>query len=463
LGEGKRRRKLKKQYKIVFTLLTLLLLTTIGLSVLVINVQKNRENRPRTVVKEKEYDITQIDNTGFMDGSHAEDPDNPEYNYESTNGPRHDRTVDYCRAWPIIDLKLYEDTSKANVITTISAGTFIIVMDEDGSLFNVYDGENFGYVDSNYCMINLPDYFGDELEYDITNSYSSVFKIHDVTIPDITGTVIKGFEGVCITPNNYLVPYLYPCAKKLGKAIDYANQSGYTFKIYEAFRPHVATTYLYDSVSRILNNKIPVNEMGMVDESADATQSDMEDQQQKLYDDAMKKADEFIQNNGIDPNSVEAQNAISYFLEDAMTNKDEKNSAYDGDDGAGVVIEYAGKTYGAYMTNNTYSLGMFLARVTSAHNRGIALDLTLVDNYSRSEIPMQSPIHDLSYHSVTTFNNENAKLLDKWMKNAGFGGLSSEWWHFQDNDTRSNIGLNSYLEGGVSYDASLASDLGITY
>ena len=441
--------------------MTLLLLTTIGLSVLVIYVQKNRPDQPKTIIKTKNYDINEIDNTGFMDGSHPGDEANPEYNYDSVIGPKHNQTVDYCRAWPIKDLKLYEDTSKSNAITTVPGGAFVIVMYEDGGLFYVYDGENYGYIDSNYCMINLPDYFGEQLEYNITNSYASVFKIHDVTIPNITGTVIKGFEGVCITPNNYLVPYLYPCAKKLSVAARYAEVDGYKLRIYEAFRPHIATTYLYDTVSKILNNKIPVNEMGVVDENASTSSEDLENLQQKLYEDAIAQANEYIQANGVDPNSDKAQNIIDYYLELNIGTQDDNSTDYDGE--GGTVIEYAGKTYGAYMTNNSYSLGAFLARVTSTHNRGIALDLTLANAYTGEEIPMQSPMHDLSYHSVISLDNANARLLDKYMKNAGFGGLSSEWWHFQDNDTRSNLGLNSYLENGVTFDASMAADLGITY
>ena len=36
------------------------------------------------------------------------------------------------------------------------------------------------------------------------------------------------------------------------------------------------------------------------------------------------------------------------------------------------------------------------------------------------------------------------------MMGAGFAPLTSEWWHFQDDDTRDALGLEVYQEKGVS-------------
>ena len=60
-------------------------------------------------------------------------------------------------------------------------------------------------------------------------------------------------------------------------------------------------------------------------------------------------------------------------------------------DGDGEEPEY--ETYFQIMTNNgRFNLGSFLARVTSAHNRGIALDLTLEKIDGGEELEMQSEI-----------------------------------------------------------------------
>uniref|UniRef100_UPI00260EDBF1 M15 family metallopeptidase n=2 Tax=uncultured Oscillibacter sp. TaxID=876091 RepID=UPI00260EDBF1 len=131
-------------------------------------------------------------------------------------------------------------------------------------------------------------------------------------------------------------------------------------------------------------------------------------------------------------------------------------------DGDGEEPEY--ETYFQIMTNNgRFNLGSFLARVTSAHNRGIALDLTLEKIDGGEELEMQSAIHDLSWYSAAYLNNDNAKLLEKYMTATGMRGLSSEWWHFQDDETREAIGLTSYLFKGVNMGGWTKDDRGWRY
>lgn len=121
-------------------------------------------------------------------------------------------------------------------------------------------------------------------------------------------------------------------------------------------------------------------------------------------------------------------------------------------------------TYGAIMTDNgRFRLGSFLAAVTSAHNRGIALDLTLETADVQAELEMQSAIHDLSWYSAVYLNNDNAELLAGYMTGTGMAGLSSEWWHFQDNETREAIGLTSYLYKGVDAGGWTRDDRGWRY
>ena len=114
------------------------------------------------------------------------------------------------------------------------------------------------------------------------------------------------------------------------------------------------------------------------------------------------------------------------------------------------------------MTEGNYTLANFLARSGSAHNMGIALDLTL-EIPGQGDLEMQTEMHDLSWYSVISRNNANAVLLDGYMKAAGFGGLTSEWWHFQDNETRDALGLNIYLYSGVSPECWVADDYGWRY
>ena len=71
----------------------------------------------------------------------------------------------------------------------------------------------------------------------------------------------------------------------------------------------------------------------------------------------------------------------------------------------------------------------------SKHNRGAAVDLTLVDAAGK-ELPMPSGFDDFSekarrdYAGGDPAARANAKRLEAAMQKAGFDPLPSEWWHF---------------------------------
>ena len=88
------------------------------------------------------------------------------------------------------------------------------------------------------------------------------------------------------------------------------------------------------------------------------------------------------------------------------------------------------------VNGHSYNQTDFLASKTSTHNYGIALDMTLVDLETNKELEMQTKMHDLSIYSVTDYNNENADMLAKIMSKNGFFPLESEWWHFQDDNSK---------------------------
>lgn len=71
----------------------------------------------------------------------------------------------------------------------------------------------------------------------------------------------------------------------------------------------------------------------------------------------------------------------------------------------------------------------------SVHNRGAAVDVTLVDQRG-NEVEMPSPFDDFSekasiyYDGATQKAKENREFLAKIMLKHGFTRLDSEWWHF---------------------------------
>ena len=405
----------------------------------------------------------------------------------------------YATVWPIIDQPFYEKAdSAAASLGKIPGGTALCVLEESGDWFQVRYKDQYGWVDSRFCMINLPEYVGDHCTYDITNSYRSVFKVHESPIALITDQVVKGFEHVQEEDGQFLVPYLYPCAKKLLSAALAAEADGYRLKIYEAFRPNEATRFLYDTTAGQLewaalaydeeenedgtfNALDPVT--GWVVDLADGLLTDPETEEKISREDLAlrqaEEAEEAAEEDGILPDGGLMPGAVVPETEEPPQVADPSQPFFtlpeEGEGGSldpapqpapqpesppetpeGEPPEGEGdgepeyETYFQIMTNSgRFGLGSFLARVTSAHNRGIALDLTLEKTDSGEELEMQSAIHDLSWYSAAYLNNDNAKLLEKYMTAAGMRGLSSEWWHFQDDETREAIGLTSYLFKGV--------------
>lgn len=71
----------------------------------------------------------------------------------------------------------------------------------------------------------------------------------------------------------------------------------------------------------------------------------------------------------------------------------------------------------------------------SRHNRGAAVDLTLVDRNGR-ELPMPTEYDDFSerahrdYSALPESAIRNRALLEDIMKRHGFEPLPTEWWHF---------------------------------
>lgn len=75
----------------------------------------------------------------------------------------------------------------------------------------------------------------------------------------------------------------------------------------------------------------------------------------------------------------------------------------------------------------------------SRHNRGAAVDLTLVDRTGK-ELEMPTPYDDFTtkahrdYAGGSTQSRKNRQLLEDAMKKQGFVGITTEWWHFDSED-----------------------------
>lgn len=73
--------------------------------------------------------------------------------------------------------------------------------------------------------------------------------------------------------------------------------------------------------------------------------------------------------------------------------------------------------------------------IGSRHNRGAAVDITLVDRTGKEQ-PMPTDFDDFTERATRTYNNlpenvrHNRQLLEDAMVKAGFTPLATEWWHF---------------------------------
>jgi zinc D-Ala-D-Ala dipeptidase len=72
----------------------------------------------------------------------------------------------------------------------------------------------------------------------------------------------------------------------------------------------------------------------------------------------------------------------------------------------------------------------------SGHNRGAAVDVTLVNLKPGEELPMPTKFDDFTekaHHSYTNLPKdviENRQLLKSTMEKYGFVALETEWWHY---------------------------------
>lgn len=404
--------------------------------------------------------------------SNPQTPEQQEILESAELNVKSNRSPLYCTIWPIQKLDVYTDANSDEIIGSVDAGETLCILAEENNRFKVLCSNGQGYIDERYVMINLPEYLGDLCHYNATNSYSSIFRVGPYNIPDLTGIVIPGFENICIDEEEkeFVVPYLYPCANRLAQAADVASNDDYVLKIYEAYRPHEATRYMYDTTEKILSCHVP-----FVDEDGRETCVPDKESDEEAYNTYMEElkllAGQQALAEGFDPESDMGKIRIIQLLPEYLVQRQAQDilieQGIDPLSAPGQVLlnDMIAKqpTYEMAMTSGSMKLSAFLAKTISAHNRGIALDLTLEKRSTGEELEMQSNMHDLSHNSILALNNDNAKLLEGYMKGVGFNGLSSEWWHFQDDETRNAINLGVYLENGVSLKGWKNNNVGWRY
>ena len=304
-------------------------------------------------------------------------------------------------------------------LALVASGTPFTVIQEEGDWWQVavttdyftdeeqtqtQRGEITGWLEHKYCLVNLPDVIP-SIIYDATNSYSSHFRSCGKVIPEVTGEAFYPSKtyNERLGKMEFMMPVLYSMAFKLCEAQQSALAEGNSLILYEGYRPHEVQTKVLNSLS------------------------------------AMTRTD---------PEVKEAVTGspwrISWFISGGYSNH---QRGYAVDMGLAKVSETKEYTTGGYRYVRVW-------------------------NYERYEMP--TPIHELSraaatYTAPVTINsttawksaemtqamasNEPALGLQRYCTDAELTPLASEWWHFNDLSTRSQVldnqGIGDFLISSV--------------
>lgn len=279
--------------------------------------------------------------------------------------------------WGTVNLSLRESANNTSaILTTVPKGEAFLILSESEDYWQIRYNNKQGYVEHDYCMINLPDVMP-SIVYNISNASSSIYKSSGFNLPDVTGEKLYSTGKLFnkkIGREEYLCPILYSTAKKVAVAQKSALKDGYCLKIYDSYRPR--------SVSNLIAQKLNI-----------------------IY----------SQNSTV-------KNNINYSI---------------------------GKSGTRYYWGQSW----FLAQGLSSHNTGAAIDVTLCYNSTKQECIMPTAMHELSTKAIKYYSGSclkipanyskemttDAKRLDNYMTSAGMSTLSSEWWHFQEQDGYTRI------------------------
>ena len=264
----------------------------------------------------------------------------------------------------------YEDA-----VAVWEPGTAFVILKEEGDWWYVSRGDETGWIEHRYCMINLPDVIPSMI-YDDVNAYSSLFIASGKDIPGITGEEIYNGNdtwtyNVRLDRPEFIMPILYSAARHICAAQHRALAEGNCLVVYQTFRPYDTQIAVARAVSSLAK---------------------------------------------VDP---EVKAGIS---------------------------------------TPPWSIDWFIATGVANHQRGYALDVSMVKVYKTetryvgsrpylymtdyADYAMPTVMHELSIAAASTVSPSSSKLsetmnepaiaLRGYFTSSGLSPLASEWWHFND-------------------------------
>ena len=271
-------------------------------------------------------------------------------------------------------------------VFALSAGEGFVILSLHGDWWFVQNDIMQGYVLHETCFINLPDVLP-SIVYDITNAYSSAMRSGGMSIPNITGEMLyeaKEYNDR-LGREEFTVPTLYSTAKKLAAAQRAALAEGNTIIVYEGFRPREAQQRVATNFSYLVSTNREVS-------------------------------------------SALGGWGMNAFISRSLSNH-QRGGAIDA--GLGVILSKETSVSGGFGFNRITEYGL---HVMPSH----------IHELSARSIVFRRPVDT---RSETAWRNatfaatatDGAKLLQKYMTDAGFTPIASEWWHFNDLASLSSV------------------------
>ena len=276
----------------------------------------------------------------------------------------------------------------AGAMAVLEPGTPFTILEEQKDWWRVRCEQGTGWVEHRYCMINLPDVIP-SMVYHATNSFSSLYRTSGKTIPGITGKSFYSGKSYNerLGREEYKMPVLYSMAQKIAQAQRAALEEGNTLVLYEGYRPYSTQKAVRDAVSKMAE-KDPEVKAGVSDPPWSQT----------------------------------------WFISNGYSNH-QKGFAIDVS--LGKVWETEVKQCGScsYLQVTDYSL---YEMPTQMHELSMAAATFTAPVSVNSNTAWKSA-------KLASGMNEPALGLQRYCTGAGLTPLSSEWWHFNDLETRSRV------------------------
>ena len=283
--------------------------------------------------------------------------------------------------WGVCALNVRQkDDIKSRKMTVVQAGVAFEILEEGDKYLNVRlaDGTE-GWVSTAYTMVNLPDVLP-SVVYNAVNSEAAMFKSQGKDLPGVTGKALYDVsrENERLGHAEYDMPVLYSMAVKIAAAQRAALVNGDTLMICETYRPMTTQKAVVAALQTLM------------------------------------KSDAAVRN---DINGW----GTSWFIATGISNHQR-----------GYAVDL---TLGKVQDVESFTCGHYTMNVPGAV---VEYEMpTVIHELSTKAAALAKPVTSLSETGWKTVDaaetmTEGAKLLQKYMTDAGLTPLTSEWWHFND-------------------------------